>query len=595
MPFTGDLEHLPIVDIIQLVHSTRKSGIFSIKAGEHESRIVFSSGYIVSANHINDSVRIGSVLVKMGAITLEDLKEALAGIKSGAHKKTLLAVLIESGKLKREDAQRGLKKLVEMTIVELMSWTKGTFTFDTDAVFDVAEGGAPVGLDAQMVLMDALRVFDERERDKEKGKEVPSFESIYADVLPEENARPKTAEGSMITEDILGLADLDKLERKIPQPLEEMQAFDPVQIHREQVQELLHGFSAEEQEAVVNFLRKSAGRKPSAAEQSEQANKAVVMFSNDAFVTHLAMTLCNQEGIPVFTTADEAELERMVSHCVAAMRVPVVVFDSPSASEAGFSEEKITALRKIMKEKYARLPRLQLASPNDKQFILRSYQEGVMAVLPKPLKELQRETYVHDTVTFLGTFMWYIKGFRYRPDNSDAHLKLLKDDIKRLRDVSNPSDAALVLLAAVAEMFERAITFIVRPGELIGERSIGLNADKSLGPTPADKVKISLAKTSIFRDVIERAQVYYGDGSDETTKQFFQAIGEPITPVVLVLPVLCDKKVIAVVYGDFGLKDASPVQLDLLEIVAQQVGIVLEYALFRRQVAKVAPKTESKN
>ena len=84
----------------------------------------------------------------------------------------LLAALMQMGKLKREDALRGLKKLVEMTIVELMSWTKGTFTFDTDAVVVSSEGDEEqdLGVDAQMVLMDALRIFDERERDRARRK-----------------------------------------------------------------------------------------------------------------------------------------------------------------------------------------------------------------------------------------------------------------------------------------------------------------------------------------------------------------------------------------------------------------------------------------
>jgi hypothetical protein len=45
------------------------------------------------------------------------------------------------------------------------------------------------------------------------------------------------------------------------------------------------------------------------------------------------------------------------------------------------------------------------------------------------------------------------------------------------------------------------------------------------------------------------------------------------------------------IYGDFGQKEASPVRLDMLEILAQPAGIVLEYALFRRQVAKAAQKS----
>jgi len=63
MAFTGDLEHLHIVDIIQLLHTTRKSGTFSVTGRRGESRIIFSNGYIVGASHLNNKVRIGTVLV----------------------------------------------------------------------------------------------------------------------------------------------------------------------------------------------------------------------------------------------------------------------------------------------------------------------------------------------------------------------------------------------------------------------------------------------------------------------------------------------------------------------------------------------------
>ena len=154
MAFTGDLEHLPIVDIIQLVHTTRKSGIFIVKGSKGESTIVFRSGYIVGANHINNSVRIGTVLVKTGAITIDDLKQAMGVMKNaGKNRIPLLATLVQTGKLKREDALRGLKKLVELTIVELMSWTKGTFTFDTDPIVVSSEGEQDLEVDAHGELI----------------------------------------------------------------------------------------------------------------------------------------------------------------------------------------------------------------------------------------------------------------------------------------------------------------------------------------------------------------------------------------------------------------------------------------------------------
>ncbi|MDA8422670.1 MAG: DUF4388 domain-containing protein [Nitrospiraceae bacterium] len=592
MAFTGDLEHLSLVDIIQLVHTTRKSGIFFVQGSKGESKIVFRNGYIVGANHFNNSVRIGTVLVKMGAITIDDLKQAL-GDKKNTYKKNipLLVTLIQMGKLKQEDARRGLKKLVEMTIVELMSWTKGTFTFDTDTPVVSTEGELDLEVDAQMVLMEALRILDERERDRAAGKDIPSLEALYADVLPEESEGQTKGDRSIVTADDLGLADLDRLEKKIPRPVSEMELFDPDSIHRQTIKELLPGFSVEEQEAFVSFVRKSVGRKAAPDAAAKQASKAVVMFSNDTLIRHSVMALCNDEGVLAFATDDEKELDRMVSQCLLSARMPLVVFDNPVQSEGGFSRGKIAGLRKQVSAKYSAVPVIQFASLQDSDFILQSYREGVRAVLPKPPKEGRRETYIKDTIQFVDAFTSYVKGFQYGHEDADIYGRKLKDGITSLSKIKIPSDAALVVLTAVSEMFERAVTLVVRATELIGERAIGISSEKSMGPAPADRLKIQLAKPSVFRDVIEKGRVYYGESGDETLRTFFAEIGKPLSPAIILLPLISDRKVAAVIYGDFGQKEASPVWLDMLELLSLQAGIVLEYAIFRRQVAKAAQKS----
>jgi DNA-binding NarL/FixJ family response regulator len=591
MAFTGDLEHLPIVDIIQLVQTTRKSGVFSVKGGNGESKIVFRNGSIVSANHIDNSVRIGSVLVKMGAITVDDLRQAIDVTKNaGKDRLPLLATLVQMGKLKREDALRGLKKLVVLTIVELMGWTKGTFTFDTEANVVAPDGGQDLGVDAQMVLMDALRIIDERERDRQAGKEMPSLKSLYADVIPGEGGGEAPGERPIVTADDLGLADLDRLEKKIPRPVAEMEIFDPIEIHRRKIKELLPGFSFEEQESFVSFLRRSADGKAAPDVAAKQAGKAVVILSSDALISHTVMSLCNDEGILVFATDDEQELNRMVSQCLLSEKMPVVVFDSPVRSEGGTSRETIEGLRDQVRGKYGAVPVVQFASPGDSDFILRSYHDGVTAVLPKPSKEDREATYIQDTIQFLDAFRSYVRSFQYGHDNADITIKKLKDGITTLRGITNPADAPLVVLTAVAEMFERAVTLVVRAPELIGDRAIGIGSAKSMGPTPADQLKIRLAQPSVFRDVIEKGRVYYGESGDETLRAFFTEIGRPFSPAVVLLPLMSDRKVVALVYGDFGQKEASPVRLDMLEVLSLQAGIALEYAIFRRQTAKAAQK-----
>ena len=598
MALTGELENLPIVDIIQLVHTTRKSGIFSVQSEKGESRIVFSGGYIVGANHINDTVRIGTVLVKMGAISVEDLKQALGALKdAGQDHAPLITTLLRMGKVKPEDALKGLKKLVEMTIVELMTWTKGTFTFDPEAAVYSPEAGEPsddiapdVVLDSQMVLMDALRVFDERERDRMAGKEVPAFEVLYADVLPGEGPKGPQEAGSTITADLLGLADLYKLEKKIPRPASEMELFDPVEIHRQKVRELLAEFPSQDQESFVAFLKSSMGRKAAPEAVQRQAGKAVVLFSSDRLLTHSVMTICKEDGVPVFSTDDEGELLRIIAQNLTSLRMPVVVFDSPAGPGLGFPEGTIIGLRDRVKGTYAAVPLLQLAPPGATDLILRSYHDGVWAVLPRPSKEDRKETYVKETIQFLGAVKSYIKGFQYRPETTDRYVKELKKDIKALREIANPSDAALVLLITVAEMFERAVTFLVRPSELAGERAIGLSSPKSEGPTHADRLKIPLARPSIFREVLEQGQVRFAASSDETLLALQQEIGKPHSPEALLLPVISDRKVVAIVYGDFGKNTAAPVQLEILEVLAYQVGIALEHTLLKRQMAKAPPK-----
>ena len=140
----------------------------------------------------------------MNAISREDLEKAVAVQKSaGKNRKPLITTLIELGKLGHEEASRGLKKLIEITIVELLGWPKGTFTLDMEAIAVSPECSylpdrmeQEVSLDGQMILMDVLRIFDERERDRQSGKNVPSYEELFTDVISSESAVKPAGKGS---------------------------------------------------------------------------------------------------------------------------------------------------------------------------------------------------------------------------------------------------------------------------------------------------------------------------------------------------------------------------------------------------------------
>ena len=604
MAFTGDLELLNIVDIIQLLNTTRKSGTLSVKGLKGESRIIFSNGYIVGASHLNNRVRIGTVLVKMSAITPEDLGQALGIQKqAGKDRKPLIATLMELGKLKRDEAARGLKKLIELTLVEVIGWTEGTFTLDTEAIAVSPESSYPIskmeqeiGLDAQMVLMDVLRLLDERERDRQSGNPVPSDEEMFEDVIASEGPGEPGEKSSVITADDLGLSDLDQLERKMPQYIPVDEVFDPIEIHRQKIRQTLAAFPAEGQEAFVSFLEKSSQRKGASDKSQKQAGRtrALVLFSEDELIKHSVMTLCKDEGILVFATDGEEELDRIIDQCLRIKALPVLVFDAPGTTERLFSKEKIVSLRRQLKERYPQVLIIQMASPPDHLFTLQSFQDSIRAVFPKPSQEVSKETFIEDTITFLETFRSYVRHlFLEQKDLTaeDSTLVTLKDRITALRNLDEPSAVSLTLLESVSELCERAVIFIVRQQELVGDKAIGVYAERNEGPTSAAGLRIPLTAPSIFRDAIEKGQFFCGESDDDVLKKhLFEEIGTPLKSAIILLPMRSHGKIITLTYGDFGEKEAAPVQREVLEILAQSAGQMVENILYRKLLSKASQK-----
>lgn len=602
MALTGDLAQLHITDIIQLIHTTRKSGTFAVSGSRGESRIIFSNGYIVGATHLNNRIRIGTVLIKMNTVTVEEVRQALdVQKKAGKDRKPLLSTLRHLGKLKDEDAFRGLRKLIEITIVELMSWTDGTFTFDAEAIavspdcsYNPDEMEQEISLDAQMVLMDAVRVFDERERDIQSGNDIPSCEEFFADMLPEEETIT-TGKAPAITADILGLADLELLEKRIPAPPSAAETFDPEAIHRQKIREILVDFSAADQEIFVSFLKRTtlhvSGRE--SAVQQGNHTKAIILISADELLTHAAMTICKNDGILVFATDQQDELDRIIEQCSVIKLMAALVFDAPGKPGHGLADDSIVSLRHRVRNKYPQIPIIQLAALQDCAFTLQSFQDGVMAVLPKPERDEHRSTAIAETIAFLETFRAYARKclFEQTVFTAANALRNLKDGMAALRNAEDILEITREILRSACHMFERSISFIVGPAGLTGGHSIGVDPKRGTGPASAGTLKIPLTQYSVFNDVIESGQFFFGDCDDDVViNHLFDEIGPPLRPTILILPVKSRGRVIALIYADFGRKETAPVNSEVLDILAQHAGLILDNALYRTQILKMSDR-----
>jgi hypothetical protein len=235
-----------------------------------------------------------------------------------------------------------------------------------------------------------------------------------------------------------------------------------------------------------------------------------------------------------------------------------------------------------------------MASSWDHRFTLQSFQDGIRAVFPKPSQEVSKETFVEDAITFLETFRSYVRHFFLEQKDltaGDSMLVTLKDRITALRSLDDPSAVSLALLESVAELCERAVVFIVRQQELVGDNAIGVYAERDDGPTSATGLKIPLTAPSIFCEAIEKGQFFYGESDDDILKKYlFEEIGAPLRSFIVLLPMRSRGKIITLTYGDFGEKEAVPVHGEALEILAQSAGQVVENILYRKLLSKASQK-----
>ncbi len=579
MSFNGDLEHFPLVDVIQLLHMTSKTGVLYLKSHKGESQLVFHEGFFVSANHLNNSVRIGKVLVDMNAITSDQLSETLAEQKeAGNQKKPLIATLIEKGIIDKETAFKGLESLIEMTIVEVLTWDTGTFSLDVsqENVSDEYRYfpdklNQNILLNAQAVLMDSLRIYDEKVRDG-------SLSTIFfAEEATDSEEPPAVDSGPLdITADLLGLDALETITRKIPDVFIGLKDHNPVDEHRQAVAKALPESTIDLQEQLVSFLS-TISQTPS---ETTPPVTAIILLSQNKLMSHAISTVCKHENLFVFASDEESGLDIVIEQSLGRDLHPVLVIDTSHECD----DELYLALVRQKISAYPQISILIAACCHTWHAIsLEALSAGAHSVIPHPCERCDEEDYVSTFTSFISGIGSYLKSMPpvLYPEVDTQFSQALN----QLKTLSDPRDIALVILQFAALQFERVMTFVVGKSELIAEKSIGISSDKSNGPSAPLMFRIPLERQSVLHEVVEKGRSYYGQRIDKVlTNVLYKEIEAPRSPKVMAVPLLSRGKVIAVTYADFGAKPVTPPHINLIYALAAFAGAILDNAMYRKSI-----------
>lgn len=171
MAISGSLKDVSVADVMQFIHLGRRTGTLLLNRGPERAMIGFHGGRLVSAQAPR-TPKLGDLLITSGMIDRGILEGAIRSQNEEAERRSLGQILISSGSIDAEGLRQVIAQQIEQAVSEVMIWDTGNFEFAIDdlrPIDDIALYPSDVLPDAdintQMVLLEAARIFDERNRD----------------------------------------------------------------------------------------------------------------------------------------------------------------------------------------------------------------------------------------------------------------------------------------------------------------------------------------------------------------------------------------------------------------------------------------------
>jgi CheY-like chemotaxis protein len=162
MGLTGAFRGLSITEMLQLIRMSRKTGALHIRLNEGvQQSLFFRAGQVIGVESGRES--LGPILLEQGLVSEADLNAAIQYQKRQTAKQPLEQILLDDGKVTRENLIQALMTHAERMVGALIQERGGQVSFD--------EGAEPelkleIALDILSVLMAASVRADEETRSK---------------------------------------------------------------------------------------------------------------------------------------------------------------------------------------------------------------------------------------------------------------------------------------------------------------------------------------------------------------------------------------------------------------------------------------------
>jgi CheY-like chemotaxis protein len=157
----GDLAIVPVSDVLQMLDLQKQTGVLCVTRGEARTEVFLREGRVlwVCGRNLREEFLLGRFIVDAGAISRQDLDLFLQS-RSGS-RKLLGAQLVKLGYLTPEELRQALARQSSEIVYEMLRWTSGRFWFRRTEERPPPAVDANLDLAVDQLLMEGFRRVDE--------------------------------------------------------------------------------------------------------------------------------------------------------------------------------------------------------------------------------------------------------------------------------------------------------------------------------------------------------------------------------------------------------------------------------------------------
>jgi len=560
MSLTGNLEDLPLLDILQIVSFSKKTGYLTIRAEEGEGGIVFLDGLVVAA-FTWDSLPV---------------EPRVATLSEGARGKAI-------------------RSRIEIALEQLIRLREGQFNFSLTAgppkvvgQRDITLETLDYGINPQELLLELARGMDEDRRDS-----TAAVEASFAQ--PEEEVGALTADP-----EARQIVAMHEAAASMPYPPDyEEGATIPIPAFRLPA-------ASPSIEAV------------SAPPPPEPAHiRTILLVDDEDDIRKLLADQFRADGYVVVEAADPEAAVKHGSRLGREKTAFLLVADLGMPTSGGTSFQGGFEVVKRFGKMNIHPPVLMMTESLKPALHLRAKQMGVSSFVFKPgLAKLNPKQFEADMHAFAKKLLADVLPKLTKPaapapprattehgavptpraapsaEEMAEQMSSLQRRLAELRGPGNANQIAMLVMKVAREFFERSILFLIKNGEARGLGGFG-PAPKGLSLNLlAREVVIPLSEPSAFRDAVQTGRPFTGALPEgKWTKHLMGKVGRFQSNSVALYPLVTHRESIAVLLGDNPETGGEFRRLETLEMFIDQTGVALENAFLQRKIQALSGRS----